>query len=343
MASDNFGLTFCTKKTEVMHQSASRKPYFESNITIKEQRLKVIERFTNLSSTLFKSWITKWTPDLQKPLADSIGICGIGDASRRQPKSRYTELSFLPPSFMVVKCGQPLSHDLSEEDSWHHRTKTHPDSEVLTRASLPSIYTILMQSQLHWAGHVVLMKDHHFPKKLLYCELSLSKCSQGSKKRYYKTHWRFPRNLSVSPLIAWNIWRRTEKLSNVERKSVKPKEMQQLSCAGNLEKALPHQPLPPSFLILTAEDSPAHRLVSLAICELRDAFLNHKVDLMVLIHYHGQRRRMVWLGLVLWHIDHCRLFNAKSCILNMWFSLVAFYGISAIVGYLCQILFILIH
>ena len=30
-------------------------------------------------------------------------------------------------------------------------------TKVLTQASLPSIYTILMQSQLHWAGHVVYL------------------------------------------------------------------------------------------------------------------------------------------------------------------------------------------
>ena len=29
-----------------------------------------------------------------------------------------------------------------------------------------------MQSLLCWAGHVVHMKDHHLPKKLLYGELS---------------------------------------------------------------------------------------------------------------------------------------------------------------------------
>ena len=45
-----------------------------------------------------------------------------------------------------------------------------------------------------------------------------------------------------------------------------------------------------------------------------------------------------WLGLVLWHINHCRLFNAKSSlyiyIKYIWFGLVEFYGISTIVGYL---------
>ena len=34
-----------------------------------------------------------------------------------------------------------------------------PDTEVLAQADLPSIYTILMQSQLRWAGHVARMPD----------------------------------------------------------------------------------------------------------------------------------------------------------------------------------------
>ena len=50
---------------------------------------------------------------------------------------------------------------------------------------------------------------------------------------------------------------------------------------------------------------------------------------------------LVWFGLVcwvLWHINLCRLFNAKSSsylyIKYIWFGLVGFYGISTIVGYL---------
>ena len=46
----------------------------------------------------------------------------------------------------------------------------------------------------------------------------------------------------------------------------------------------------------------------------------------------------VWLGWVLWHINHCRLFNAKSSlyiyIKYIWFDLVGFYGLSTTVGYL---------
>ena len=35
-----------------------------------------------------------------------------------------------------------------------------PDSEVRAQEGLPSIHTILMQSQIRWAGHVARMPDH---------------------------------------------------------------------------------------------------------------------------------------------------------------------------------------
>ena len=47
---------------------------------------------------------------------------------------------------------------------------------------------------------------------------------------------------------------------------------------------------------------------------------------------------MICFGCVLWHINHCKLFNAKiyfyTYIKYMWFGLVGFYGISTIVGYI---------
>ena len=47
---------------------------------------------------------------------------------------------------------------------------------------------------------------------------------------------------------------------------------------------------------------------------------------------------MIWFGWVLWHFNHCRLFNAKSSLYiyieYMWFGLVGFYDISTTVGYL---------
>ena len=58
----------------------------------------------------------------------------------------------------------------------------------------------------------------------------------------------------------------------------------------------------------------------------------------------GERDSMSWrwdfvyFDWVLWHINHCRLFNAKSSlyiyIKYIGFVLIGFYGISTIVGYL---------
>ena len=46
----------------------------------------------------------------------------------------------------------------------------------------------------------------------------------------------------------------------------------------------------------------------------------------------------IWFDWVLWHINQCRLFNAKSFlyiyIKYIGFGLIGFYGISTIVGYL---------
>ena len=49
---DSYDLTICIKKTEVVYQQESGKPYKESTITVKGQRLQMVDKFTYLGSTL---------------------------------------------------------------------------------------------------------------------------------------------------------------------------------------------------------------------------------------------------------------------------------------------------
>ena len=48
----SYDLTISIKKTEVVYQPAPGKPYKESTITVKGQRLQVVDKFTYLGSTL---------------------------------------------------------------------------------------------------------------------------------------------------------------------------------------------------------------------------------------------------------------------------------------------------
>ena len=61
-----------------------------------------------------------------------------------------------------------------------------PDTEVLTREGLPSVYTMLMKSQLRWAGHIIRMPNHRLPKKLLFGELQEGKRSRGDPRKCFK-------------------------------------------------------------------------------------------------------------------------------------------------------------
>ena len=49
---DNYDLTISIKKTEVVYQPASGKPYKEPIITVKGLGLQVVDKFTSIGSTL---------------------------------------------------------------------------------------------------------------------------------------------------------------------------------------------------------------------------------------------------------------------------------------------------
>ena len=60
--------------------------------------------------------------------------------------------------------------------SWEDKV---PNTEVLSRANLPTMFTLLRQRRLRWLGHVRRMDDGRIPKDLLYGELAAGKRKTG--------------------------------------------------------------------------------------------------------------------------------------------------------------------
>ena len=60
------------------------------------------------------------------------------------------------------------------------------NADVLARAGLPSMYTLLRQRRLRWWGHVRRMEDGHIPKDILYGELELGRRTTGRPHLRYK-------------------------------------------------------------------------------------------------------------------------------------------------------------
>ena len=200
-ACNNFGLTISKKKTEVMHQPAPGKPYTEPSISIDGQQLNAVDRFTYLGSTLSRNVVID--DEVNARLAKASAAFG------RLHKNVWDRRGITEETKIKVYRAIVLPTLLYGCETWtvyqrHARKLNHyhttclrkllgikwqdriPDTEVLTRAGMPSIYTILMQSQLRWAGHVARMPDHRLPKKLLFGELQQGKRSVGCPKKRFK-------------------------------------------------------------------------------------------------------------------------------------------------------------
>ena len=61
-----------------------------------------------------------------------------------------------------------------------------PGMEVLKKAGMQSMHTVLKLAQLRWTGHVIRLPDKRLKKKVFYGELQEGKRNQGGQKKRYK-------------------------------------------------------------------------------------------------------------------------------------------------------------
>nr|VZI18588.1 unnamed protein product [Spirometra erinaceieuropaei] len=93
-----------------------------------------------------------------------------------------------------------------------------PDTDVLERTGILSIYAILRQIQLRWSGRLVRMDDERLPKRLFYGDVATGSRRQGGQIRRYKATLKSSlKCLQINP-TNWEelaldrpTWRRTVK------------------------------------------------------------------------------------------------------------------------------------
>ena len=187
-ACDNFILKISMKKTEVMQQPAPGKPYIEPSISVNVQQLNVVDKFTYLGSTLSRNVI------IDNEVNARIAKASV--AFSRLHKNIWDRRGITQETKIKVYRAIVLTMLLYGCKTWtvyqrHARKLNHfhttclrkllgikwqdkiPDTEVLTGAGLPNIFTTLMQSQLCWAGitwiaiQETLMGFH--PSQIIHC------------------------------------------------------------------------------------------------------------------------------------------------------------------------------
>src|SRR5579871_6127861 len=115
-----------------------------------------------------------------------------------------------------------------------------PDTSILDRAGIPSIDSILMKTQIRWAGHIVRMPDHRLPKLLLYGQIKEGKRSQGGQKKRYQDTVKISLKAFGIKHIFWKILQEADLhgawLSKKVQYHARHLELQQLSSEDRTER-----------------------------------------------------------------------------------------------------------
>ena len=196
-ACKDFGLTISLKKTNVLGQDTEALPV----ITIDNYELDAVCQFTYLGSTI--------TDNLSLDAEIDKGIGKAASTLARLTARVWTSPKLSVKAKMAVYNACVISTLLYGSETWttyagqerrlnsfHLRSIRRilgiswqdkvTNTDVLSRAGLPTMYTLLRQRRLRWLGHVRRMEDGRILKDILYGELALGRRTTGRPHLRYK-------------------------------------------------------------------------------------------------------------------------------------------------------------
>ena len=196
---DDFGLTISLKNTKIMRQGSEVMP----TMTIKDYTLDVVSQFTYLGSTISDNATldTELGEKIEKAATNMAKLSSrVWENNKLTTKTKVTVYRACVLSTLLFGSEAWATYASQEKRlntfhmkclrrilsiSWKDKV---PNSVVLERADIPSMYTLLGQSRLRWLGHAQRMVDGRIPKDLLtvYGELELGSRRVGRPKLHNK-------------------------------------------------------------------------------------------------------------------------------------------------------------
>ena len=195
---DSCDLTICIK-TEVLYQPAPGKPYKYSTITVKGQRLQVVDKFTYLGSTWSRvvhidDEVNAWIAKASAAFGRLRGSVLDQNEIRLDTKLKVYRSVVLPTLVYTWTVYQRHAKRLNHSHTnclrkrlkikWQDRI---PDTEGLKRAGMQIVHTVMKLAQLRWTGQFTRMPDERLAKEILFGKLQVGKRSHGGQKKRYKT------------------------------------------------------------------------------------------------------------------------------------------------------------
>ncbi|BHF70894.1 hypothetical protein SprV_0401394700 [Sparganum proliferum] len=236
----NFGLVINTQKTVVMHQPPPNSAIATApnappppQISVNGTQLRVVENFPYLGSTLSRN--TKIDDEVANRISKASQAFGRLQSTvwnrhglQLGTKLKMYKAVILPTLLYGAETWTVYSKQARRLNHFHLSCLRRilrlnwqdriPDTEVLERTGIVSIYTMLRQMQLRWSGHLVRMDDERLPKRLFYGDVATGSRRQGGQIRRYKDTLKSSlKRLQINP-TKWEeiahdrpTWRRTVK------------------------------------------------------------------------------------------------------------------------------------
>ena len=193
----DFGLTISLKKTNVLGQDVDTPPV----TTIDNYQLEVVHEFTYLGSTITDN--LSLDAELNKRIGKAATTLGrlatrVWENTKLTTKTKMAVYNACVVSTLLYGSEAWTTYSKQERklNSFHLRSLRRilgiswkdkvPNTEVLHRAGLPTMYTLLRQRRMRWIGHVRRMEDGRIPKDILYGELAVGKRPRGRPQLRYK-------------------------------------------------------------------------------------------------------------------------------------------------------------